>query len=236
MKQTIEQAARWNLAVGAHPSYPDRANFGRAELKLDPAALADAVFEQVGLLALIAEQCGIKVSHVKPHGALYNQAARDPATARAIAEGVGRWSRNVVMVGLAGSAALTVFADAGFAIAAEAFADRRYEPDGRLRSRRFADALITDPAAAARQALSLSNGTVTASDGSTSLESVERHRHRLRRVANRYQSRHDLHPRGHLRRPRDCHRNCLHPASCRRGFAPSSVIGGLQGSHAADNM
>jgi UPF0271 protein len=107
------------------------------------------------------------VVHVKPHGALYNQAAHDRELAEAIAAGVARWNRNVVLVGLAGTSMLDVFQEAGFTVAAEAFADRRYEPDGTLRSRKFQDALILDPDEAGRQALSIVNrGSVTASDGS----------------------------------------------------------------------
>lgn len=155
MRATIEQAMRWNVAIGAHPGYADRANFGRLELKMTPSAIADSVFEQVRALAEIAGECGAQVVHVKPHGALYNQAARNGEIAEAIAAGVSRWKKDVVMVGLAGSAMLEVFHGAGFAVAAEAFADRRYETDGSLRPRMFEDALIRDPAQAARQALSI---------------------------------------------------------------------------------
>lgn len=155
MKATIEQAMRRNLAVGAHPGYPDPANFGRLAWNLPPEILADTVFEQVLRLAEIAAHCGVHLTHVKPHGALYNQAARDKDIARAVAIGVARWNPDVVLVGLAGSAALDSYRDAGFAVAAEAFADRRYEPDGSLRSRSFGDALIRDPAEAAGQALRL---------------------------------------------------------------------------------
>src|SRR6266568_1918421 len=167
MKTTIEQALRWKLAIGAHPGYPDRANFGRLELKLPAEMIAESVFEQVRALAEIAAACGARLAHVKPHGALYNQAVRNRELAEAIAEGVARWSRDVVLVGLAGSPMLDVFREAGLAVAAEAFADRRYEPDGTLRSRKFEDALIRDPAEAGRQALSVAErGVVIASDGS----------------------------------------------------------------------
>src|SRR5690242_4357161 len=125
MKATIEQALRWNLAVGAHPGYPDRANFGRMELNLPPHAIADSVFEQVRSLVEIAADCGATVTYVKPHGALYNQAATNRALAQVIADGVARWSRGVTLVGLAGSEMLDVFREAGFRICAEAFADRR---------------------------------------------------------------------------------------------------------------
>ena len=166
MKTTIEQALRWKLAIGAHPGYPDRANFGRLEVAMPPNEVAATVFEQVRALAEIAAACGAKPVHVKPHGALYNQAVKSRELAEAIAKGVARWSRDVVLVGLAGSPMLEVFREAGFAVAAEAFADRRYEPDGTLRSRKFEDALIRDPAEAARQALLIAErGVVTARDG-----------------------------------------------------------------------
>jgi UPF0271 protein len=167
MKATIEQALRHHVAVGAHPGYPDRANFGRIELHLSPEEVATFVFEQVRTLAGVATACGAHLVHVKPHGALYNQAVHDRKLAVAIAKGVAHWSRELVLVGLADSPMLQVFRDAGFAVAAEAFADRRYEPDGALRSRKFSDALIRDPAEAAAQALKMvEKGTVTASDGS----------------------------------------------------------------------
>jgi UPF0271 protein len=166
MRTTVEQALRRNLAIGAHPGYADRANFGRLELNLSPEASAESVFEQVSKLAEIAAKCGARVSHVKAHGALYNQAARESAVAQALASGVARWRRDVVLVGLAGSPMLDVFRDAGFAVAAEAFADRRYEPDGSLRSRKFADALILNPVEAAAQALRIAeNGSAIAQDG-----------------------------------------------------------------------
>jgi UPF0271 protein len=165
MKTTIEQALRWKLAIGAHPGYADRANFGRLELDVPPSEVAAFVFDQVRALAEIAGRCGARLVHVKPHGALYNQAVRNRRLAEAIAEGVARWSRDVLLVGLAGSPMLDVFREAGFVVAAEAFADRRYEPDGTLRSRKFEDALIRDPAEAGWQALSIvERGTVIACD------------------------------------------------------------------------
>lgn len=165
MRTTVEQALRNNLAIGAHPGYPDRANFGRLELNLPTDTLAQSAFEQVSKLAEIAEKCGARISHVKAHGALYNQAARDSAVAEAIANGVARWRRDVVLVGLAASPMLDTFRRAGFAVAAEAFADRRYEPDGSLRSRKFPDALILDPAQSAAQALRIAEkGSVIALD------------------------------------------------------------------------
>src|SRR5258707_5293658 len=178
MRATIEQAMRAGVAIGAHPGYPDRENFGRLELKMSPDAVADSVCEQLRALAEVAATYGTKLFHVKPHGALYNQAVKNRELAAAIAEGVKKavaadvaaalrrcrcLSEDVVLVGLAGSPMLDVFRKAGFAVAAEAFADRRYEPDGTLRSRKFEDALIRDPAAAANQALSIAQRCIVTS-------------------------------------------------------------------------
>ena len=166
MKTTIEQALRWKLALGAHPGYPDRINFGRLELNLPAERVADSVFEQVRAIAEVAADRGARLAHVKPHGALYNQAVHNRDLAEAIARGVARWGLDVVLVGLAGSPMLDVFREAGFEVAAEAFADRRYEPDGTLRSRKFEDALIRDPAEAGRQALRIvEQGIVIARGG-----------------------------------------------------------------------
>jgi UPF0271 protein len=167
MKATIAQALRWKLAIGAHPGYPDRANFGRVEMNLSPETLANQVYLQVGAFARIAASLGATVSHIKAHGALYNQAAKDRPLAKAFANGVARWSRDVVLVGLAGSNMLEAFREAGFRVAAEAFADRRYQPDGSLRPRKFEDALIGDASEAAQQALRIvQKGMMVACDGS----------------------------------------------------------------------
>ena len=166
MRATIEQALRCGTAIGAHPGYEDRANFGRIELKLSSEEIAASVYKQILTLAEIAEHCGARIGHVKPHGALYNQAGRDRAIARAIAEGVARWRRDVVLVGLAGSVMLEEFRAARFAVAAEGFADRKYEADGSLRHRKFRDALLHDPTEAAAQALRIATeGGVVAADG-----------------------------------------------------------------------
>ncbi len=168
MRTTIEQALRWNLTIGAHPGYPDRANFGRLEMDLPLSEIESTVFDQIHALSTIAATFATSIVHVKPHGALYNQAVKRPDLAAAIARGVARFSKDVVLVGLAGSPMLDAFRAAGFRVAAEAFADRRYEPDGTLRSRKFDDALIRDPEKAAEQALRIARKQgVIASDGST---------------------------------------------------------------------
>src|SRR5882672_2492640 len=91
METTIRQAQKYNLAIGAHPGYPDRENFGRIELKMPPSEVSDSIFEQVSTLAAIAKKLGAGIRHVKPHGALYNQAVHNADLAAAIANGVARW-------------------------------------------------------------------------------------------------------------------------------------------------
>ena len=170
MEATIRQALEHNLAIGAHPGYPDRENFGRLELKMSSGEVSDFIFEQVSALDRIATRLGAKISHVKPHGALYNQAVQNKELALAIAAGVARWSQVVTLVGLADSPMLEVFCDAGFAVAAEAFADRRYEADGTLRSRKFGDALIRDPEEAGKQAVSIATQNSLTACGGASVE------------------------------------------------------------------
>jgi len=168
MRATIEQALRHHVAIGAHPGYEDRANFGRIELQIAPEEISASVERQIRALDAIARDCGARIVHVKPHGALYNEAARDRAIARAIAEGVRRWRTDVILIGLAGSIMLDEFRAAGFPTAAEAFADRRYESDGSLRPRKFRDALLADPQQAAAQALQIvEHSSVVASNVAT---------------------------------------------------------------------
>jgi 5-oxoprolinase (ATP-hydrolysing) subunit A len=167
MRATVEQAVRHAVSVGAHPGYEDRANFGRNAIQLAPEKIASSVFRQILALEAVAAKCGTTIHHVKVHGALYNQAAHNREIARAIAEGVRRWKTHVVLVGLAGTLMLDEFRAAGFPVAAEAFADRRYERDGSLRSRKLQDALLRDPRQAATQALRIvEQRSVVAADGS----------------------------------------------------------------------
>jgi 5-oxoprolinase (ATP-hydrolysing) subunit A len=160
MKQTIQQALAAKVAIGAHPGYEDRENMGRVEKKLTPGEISAMVYRQLLNLQEIADLCGAGIGHVKPHGALYNQAARSAQLATAIADGVAQWckqrriqKKEIVLVGLAGSQMLQAFSAAGFSVATEAFADRRYESDGSLRSRKLEGALLSNPDDAATQAL-----------------------------------------------------------------------------------
>jgi UPF0271 protein len=155
MQRTTRLALDRGVRIGAHPGYPDRANFGRIEMAMSAEEIAATVHQQIARLDAIVRSLGGITVHVKPHGALYNVAVRNAKIARAIAEGVRRWNPGVILFGLAGSPMLDVWREMGLAVWGEAFADRRYEPDGTLRSRQFPDALITDPAEAAAQAVRL---------------------------------------------------------------------------------
>jgi UPF0271 protein len=155
MERTARLAMERGVKIGAHPSYLDREHFGREEMPDRGEMLADIVYDQVVLLDGIVKKLGGEVVHVKPHGALYNVAVKDMDVAMAIAIGVLRWKPYAVMFGLAGSRMLDLWQSVGLNVWGEAFADRRYEPDGTLRSRKFPDALITDPKEAAAQAVRL---------------------------------------------------------------------------------
>lgn len=166
IERTIRLAVEHGVAVGAHPGYPDLVGFGRRDLDMTRAELLASIVYQVGAVAAIARSLGAELRHVKPHGALYNRAARDPAVADTIAAAIRRSAPDLVLVGLAGSALLDAGQAAGLQIAAEAFADRAYEAGGKLRSRRLDGAILATPAAAAKQALSIvRDGRVLARDG-----------------------------------------------------------------------
>jgi UPF0271 protein len=168
MERTVALCRDAGVAVGAQPGYPDLLGFGRRPMPFTPDEVESLVRYQIGALEAFCRAAGVEMQHVKPHGALYNQAAIDPALARSIARAVARFSRDVPMVGLASSSAfIEAAADAGLRFVPEAFADRRYEPDGTLQPRSEPGSVIHDPAAAAAQALAVATrGLATATDGS----------------------------------------------------------------------
>ena len=167
MRATIQLARQHGVAIGAHPGYADRANFGRVELAVSPLEVRGLVLGQTQRLLALAGHAGVRVHHVKPHGALYNQAARDPELARAVAEAVYEADPRLVLVGLAGSRLVEAGAACGLSVAAEAFADRTYRADGSLTPRSQPGALIEDEAAGVAQVLRLvCEGRVVADDGS----------------------------------------------------------------------
>ena len=169
MDRTVGAALERGIRIGAHPSHLDLRGFGRREIQASPDEVEADVLYQAGALRAFVESRGGRLWHVKPHGALYNQAARDPARARAIARGVRRLGGGVTLVGLATSPAFRAAAESeGIPFAGEGFVDRAYEGDGSLARRGSAGALLESGTAAAAQAIGIaSQSRVTARDGST---------------------------------------------------------------------
>jgi UPF0271 protein len=155
MERTAKLALERGVHIGAHPGYPDRANFGRIEIRMTREEIAQTVLDQILRLEAVVSRLGGQIVHVKPHGALYNVAVHNSEVAGAIGEGVARWNSGIPIFGLAASPMLEVWQEMGLPVAGEGFADRRYEPDGTLRSRKLPDALIIEPWVAAEQAVRL---------------------------------------------------------------------------------
>lgn len=158
MATALQLAVEHGVAAGAHPSYPDRSQFGRRPLAASEAEIAAWVTQQTEVLAELAARIGLRLVHVKPHGALYNVAARDAGVARAIARAVAALDPALALIGLAGSQLVAAGQATGLTVLNEAFVDRRYLPSGRLVSRETRGALIHDPEAAAEQARVLARG------------------------------------------------------------------------------
>ncbi len=165
MAAMVALAKEKGVNVGAHPSYPDRENFGRIDMNMDANELLDTVRDQIQLLVDIGTNNGVNLSHVKAHGALYNRAVIDEEIAQTIGEAIIQVDPLLKVMGLAGSKMLSVFDGLGLDTMAEAFADRSYESDGTLRNRKYDDALITDPNKAALQAKNMVEGTVISFEG-----------------------------------------------------------------------
>ncbi len=166
MQATVALAARKGVAVGAHPGYPDLQGFGRRAMALTPAEIEATVLYQIGALAGFARAAGVPLVHVKPHGALYNVAARDAAVAEAIARAVVAFDAALIVVTLPGSTLLHVAQAAGLRVACEGFADRAYHEDGSLVPRSEPGAVIHDPAQATARAIRMvTRGEVEAITG-----------------------------------------------------------------------
>ncbi len=155
MQATLRLAKQHGVAVGAHPGWPDLQGFGRREMAFSPAEVEALMLYQIGALAGLARAEGLELTHVKPHGALYNQAARDPVLAAAVARAVQRFSRDLILVGLAGSHSPAAAAEIGLPYAAEGFPDRAYLPDGSLLPRNQPGAVLDSPADVAGNAVRL---------------------------------------------------------------------------------
>lgn len=168
MRAMLRAAAEAGVSAGAHPSYPDRAGFGRVSLTMDADGLAASLIGQVGALDALAREEGVPLTHIKPHGALYNDLAAQPALADAVAQRLTQAFPALALVGLAHGAFADAVAKQGQRFIAEGFIDRRYTADRRLTPRTLAGAVIADESERIDQALRLASGRpVTASDGSS---------------------------------------------------------------------
>jgi len=151
MKETILLAKKYNVNIGAHPSFKDKANFGRTEMSISPEKIYQLIYDQLTAFREIADACKVGIHHVKPHGALYNMAARDKQMAKAIAYAVHDFDLDIILFGLSGSHIITEGNKAGLKTASEVFADRTYKDDGSLTPRSRSNALITDEKACIKQ-------------------------------------------------------------------------------------
>lgn len=155
MRETVRLAKKFAVNIGAHPSWFDLDGFGRREMSLPADEVEALILDQVSALAAIAEAEGVKLRHVKPHGALYNQAAKDRPLAEAVARAVKMFNGELILVGLAGSRLVEAGVEVGLQVANEGFPDRRYNPDGTLVSRNESYAIVESPEEVARHALQL---------------------------------------------------------------------------------
>ena len=155
MRATVKLAKQYGVNIGAHPGWNDRENFGRTEMNVSADEAEEIVFQQIHALERIAKEEGAALTHVKPHGALYNQAAKDRVLADAVVRAVKRISVGLILVGLAGSGLCEAGVEAGIKVAGEGFPDRAYNPDGTLMSRSKTGAVIESPEAVAANALRL---------------------------------------------------------------------------------
>ncbi len=166
MRKTVELAINKGVAIGGHPSFRDSANFGRKEMKISRDEVFDIVFYQILNLKGICEDFSTKLHHVKPHGALYNQAAKDAEIAAAIAEAVKQLDANLILYGLPGSCLISEAEKIGLQTKSEVFADRTYQADGNLTPRNMPNALIKNVDSVIKQVLQMTETqTVTATNG-----------------------------------------------------------------------
>lgn len=153
MQKTVREAKKAGIGVGAHPGFPDLMGFGRREMAVSPAEAKAYTLYQLGALAAFCQAEGVKLQHVKPHGAMYNMAARDYELARAICEAVAEFDRNLIVLALSGGEMVRAAGELGLRMAFEVFADRAYEEDGSLVNRRKPGAMITDEEEAIRRVI-----------------------------------------------------------------------------------
>lgn len=155
MRRTVELALENDVAIGAHPGYKDTENFGRTPMELTASQVQELIAEQFDSLRSICDALGARIRHVKPHGALYNQAAKDPELAGAIAEAAKKADPSLILYGLSGSSLIDEAERIGLKTASEVFADRTYQSDGSLTPRSLPGALITEEENATTQVLDM---------------------------------------------------------------------------------
>lgn len=172
IRATLAAAVHGGVVIGAHPSYRDYENFGRTRLDIDSATLQAQVEYQLGALGGLAAAVGGKLSYVKPHGALYNTVVRDERQSEAVVAAIRAIDPTLVLLGLTGGVVLDVAQRRGLAVAAEAFADRAYQPDGQLVPRTEPGAVLRDPAAVAERMVRLTTEQVIRAVDGTDLPMV----------------------------------------------------------------
>jgi len=166
MRKTVKLAKEKNVAVGAHPGYPDLLGFGRRYMKLTPEEARNYILYQIGALYAFTKAEGIELQHVKPHGALYNALVREEELARAVIEGIADFDRNLIFVTLSGSRPAEIAEELGVKVAHEVFADRAYNPDGTLIPRSQPGSVIHEEEEIAERVISMvKEGRVKAING-----------------------------------------------------------------------
>ena len=167
IRNTISLCIKHNVAIGAHPGFNDKPNFGRVPVQLNQTELYNLIREQLVIIQKVCDELGAKLHHVKPHGALYNMAARDEEMSRTIVQAVYDFNSNLIFYGLSGSVMIAVAQAVGLKTASEVFADRTYQPDGTLTPRTIENALINSVEESVRQVKQMiTDQTVTTVDGS----------------------------------------------------------------------
>ena len=172
MRDTVRLAKKYGVRVGAHPSWLDVEGFGRREMSLPYEDIEALILYQIGALYAIAKAEGVELIHVKPHGAIYNQAAKDKALAMSIARAVKRFSGELVLVGLAGSELIEAGLEVGLRVANEGFPDRNYNPDGTLISRKESNAIIESLEEVSTHAMELIQNGILSGEKSVKVDTL----------------------------------------------------------------
>ena len=172
MLTTVRLAKKYGVAVGAHPGWKDREGFGRHEMSLSPENMEALVLYQIGALHAIAKAEGVELRHVKPHGALYNQAAKNRVIADSIVRAMKKFSKDLFLIGLAGSELVEAGGTAGLRVMNEGFPDRSYEPDGTLTPRRRENAIIQSPEVVSAHAVAMAKNGISFGGRSLHVETL----------------------------------------------------------------